>query len=132
MTAEQYFEGIGRRKTATARVRLYPGGSGKVLVNDRPLEDYFPRPVDQYHLLEPLKVTETEGRFDITVKVKGGGMSGQAGAIRLGIARALLRASEDHREPLKASGFLTRDARKKERKKYGRKGARARFQFSKR
>jgi len=132
MTAEQYFEGIGRRKTATARVRLYPGGSGKILVNDRPLEDYFPRPVDQYHLLEPLKATETEGRFDITVKVKGGGMSGQAGAIRLGIARALLKMDPNLRPVLRKGGFLTRDARVKERKKPGLKRARKAPQYTKR
>ena len=132
MTDEQYFEGIGRRKTATARVRLYPGGSGKILVNDRPLEDYFPRPVDRHHLLEPLKATETEGRFDITVKVKGGGISGQAGAVRLGIARALLKVDPNLRPVLRKGGFLTRDARVKERKKPGLKRARKAPQYTKR
>ncbi len=121
----------GRRKRAVARVWLLEG-SGNIQINRRDAREYMRRNTNMYIVEQPLKAAGAEESYDVWCTVKGGGLSGQAGAIRLGIARALLRASEDHREPLKASGFLTRDARKKERKKYGRKGARARFQFSKR
>ncbi len=121
----------GRRKRAVARVWLLEG-SGNIQVNRRDAREYMRRKTNMYILEQPLKATDSGDSYDVWCTVKGGGLSGQAGAIRLGIARALLRASEDRREPLKAFGLLTRDARKKERKKYGRKGARARFQFSKR
>ena len=121
----------GRRKTSTARVFLQPG-SGKITVNGREFEDFFPSDVLKMVVEQPLRVVEQEGAFDIKVTVRGGGSSGQAGAIRHGIARALVAHDADRRPPLKAAGLLTRDPREKERKKYGQKGARARFQFSKR
>jgi small subunit ribosomal protein S9 len=130
--ATQYYEGVGRRKAATARVRLYPGGEGNIVVNDRPLDDYFSRPMDIIHLKKPLEVTETEGRYDISVLVNGGGIKGQAGAVQLGIARALLEADPDLRPPLRHGGYLTRDARVKERKKPGLKKARKAPQYTKR
>lgn len=130
--AMQYYEGVGRRKEATARVRIYPGGEGNIVVNDRPLEDYFSRPMDIIHLKAPLEVTETEGRYDISVFVNGGGIKGQAGAVQLGIARALLKADPDLRPPLRQGGYLTRDARVKERKKPGLKKARKAPQYTKR
>lgn len=124
--------GTGRRKTAVARVRLIPG-TGKIVVNGRPYEDYVG---GRYSLrpmaTQPLKIVEVEGRFDVYCNVHGGGITGQVGAIRHGISRALLLADPEYRLPLKAEGLLTRDARVKERKKYGRKKARKRFQFSKR
>ena len=123
--------GTGRRKTATARVFLRPG-SGDINVNHRPLDIYFANDVLKMIVKQPLLFTETAESFDITVTVKGGGASGQAGAIRHGITRALLGYNEELRSKLKSAGFLTRDPRKKERKKYGLKGARARYQFSKR
>ncbi len=126
-----YYEGVGRRKTATARVRLYPG-EGNVVVNDRPMVEYFSREGDALHLLEPLKITGTEGTFNVSVKVQGGGVSGQAGAVRHGIARALLAADPNLRPVLRRGGFLTRDARMKERKKPGRKRARKMPQYTKR
>ena len=126
-----YYEGVGRRKTASARVRLYPG-EGDVVVNDKPIEEYFPRESDVLHLLEPLKVTETVGTFNVSVKVNGGGMSGQAGAVRHGIARALLASDPNLRPVLRKGGFLTRDARMKERKKPGLKRARKAPQYTKR
>jgi small subunit ribosomal protein S9 len=125
------FYGTGRRKTSTARVYLRPG-NGRVRINDREIEDYFRRETDRMILQQPLVLTETIGRFDIIVSVRGGGTTGQAGAVRHGIARALLRVDPALRPSLKSGGFLTRDARAKERKKYGQRGARARFQFSKR
>jgi small subunit ribosomal protein S9 len=128
----EYYEGVGRRKMATARVRLFPGGDGTVVVNERPLDEYFARDAAIVHLVEPLKVTATENRFNVSVNVKGGGISGQAGAIRLGIARALLKADPDLRPILRKGGFLTRDARTKERKKPGLKGARKAPQYTKR
>ena len=128
----EYYEGVGRRKMATARVRLYPGGDGSFVVNERPLDEYFGRDVSLVLLKEPLTVTETEGRFDVSVKVKGGGITGQAGAIRLGIARALLKVDPDLRPVLRKGGFLSRDAREKERKKPGLKGARKAPQYTKR
>ena len=123
--------GTGRRKTATARVFLRPG-SGEIVVNRRPLDSYFANEVLKMIVKQPLLYTETAENFDITVTVKGGGASGQAGAIRHGITRALVDYNEELRPKLKSAGFLTRDPRKKERKKYGLKGARARYQFSKR
>jgi len=128
---ELSYYGTGRRKTSTARVFLRPG-TGQVQVNDRSLDSFFPSEVLKMIVKQPLLLTETAEKFDITVSVDGGGCSGQAGAIRHGIARALLVYNGELRERLKAAGLLTRDPRKKERKKYGQKGARARFQFSKR
>ncbi len=123
--------GTGRRKRATARVYLRPG-KGRFVVNSQPLDEFFCRETDKMILKQPLMLTETDGSFDIFVNVRGGGTTGQAGAIKHGISRALLRYNPELRASLKAAGFLTRDARIKERKKYGQKGARARFQFSKR
>jgi small subunit ribosomal protein S9 len=128
----QYFEGVGRRKSATARVRIYPGGSGEFVVNDKPLADYFPRVGDIRDLQKPLDATESEGRFDITVRVKGGGVSGQVGAVRLGLARALLAYDPEMRPVLRKRGLLTRDARVKERKKPGLKRARKAPTYTKR
>lgn len=126
----QYY-GTGRRKTASARVFLRPG-VGRILVNKREIETYFPRETLRMDLLQPLNLTGTNTQFDAYITVRGGGPSGQAGAVRLGIARALLDVNPDYRAALKSAGLLTRDARKVERKKYGRAGARRRFQFSKR
>lgn len=126
-----YYEGVGRRKTATARVRLYPG-EGDFVVNDRPMEAYFSRERDVVHLLEPLEVTDARNTFNVSVKVQGGGVSGQAGAVRHGLARALLEADPDLRPVLRKGGFLTRDARMKERKKPGLKRARKAPQYTKR
>jgi len=125
------FYGTGRRKRATARVYLRPG-TGRFIVNKRDLDEFFCRETDKMILKQPLVMTGTTDTFDIYVNVRGGGTTGQAGAIKHGISRALLRFNPDLRPQLKAGGFLTRDARIKERKKYGQKGARARFQFSKR
>jgi len=127
--AEHY--GTGRRKTSTARVFLRPG-SGTITVNHRSLDDYFPNEVLKMIIKQPLALTETVNHFDIHVNVDGGGPSGQAGAIRHGIARALLNFNAELRPRLKKAGLLTRDPRMRERKKYGQRGARARFQFSKR
>ena len=121
----------GKRKTAIARVRLQLGG-GHITVNGRTLEDYFPREASRMIIHQPLEVVNGVGRYDVKAHVGGGGLSGQADALRHGIARALEKFDETLRAPLKKKGFLTRDARKKERKKYGQRGARARFQFSKR
>jgi small subunit ribosomal protein S9 len=126
----QYY-GTGRRKTAAARVYLRPG-AGHVKVNGRTLDEYFPNEVLKMVIKQPLMLTETVESFDIVVSVAGGGSAGQAGAIRHGISRALLTFNTELRDRLKSAGLLTRDPRKKERKKYGQKGARARFQFSKR
>ncbi|MFM7103297.1 MAG: 30S ribosomal protein S9 [Verrucomicrobiota bacterium] len=125
------FLGTGRRKTSTARVRLTEG-TGKITVNGRTFETYFPIEQQRMMVSNPLIVTGTNARFDVLVKVEGGGPIGQAGAVRHGIARALLQADPNYRPLLKAEGFLTRDPRMKERKKYGQPGARKRFQFSKR
>jgi small subunit ribosomal protein S9 len=127
---EQY-RGRGRRKTSVARVLLRPG-QGRWTVNGRPLEDYFPRPVLRQAIAQPFAVTETQGRFDVKVIVRGGGLHGQADAVRLGIARALLQVDEENRPRLRQSALLTRDPREVERKKPGRPKARKRFQFSKR
>ncbi len=126
-----FFYGTGRRKTSVARTRLYKG-SGQIIVNGRPLEDYFPRPTLRMIVRQPLKLVKLEDKFDIKVNVDGGGMTGQAEAVRHGISRALLDYDPELRPILKKAGFLTRDPRAKERKKYGQKGARARFQYSKR
>ena len=130
MSQVQYY-GTGRRKTAAARVFLRPG-SGELQINGRTLDSYFPNEVLKMVIKQPLQLTETVEKFDIQVTVAGGGSAGQAGAIRHGISRALLEFNGELRDRLKSAGFLTRDPRKKERKKYGQKGARARFQFSKR
>lgn len=125
------FRALGRRKSATARVRLRPG-SGQIIINRREVSEYFGRPTSVMVLKQPLEATDTVGQFDIFVNVAGGGLSGQAGAVRHGISRALLAYDPSLRPTLKVAGFLTRDPRAKERKKYGQKAARARFQFSKR
>jgi len=129
--AIRYYQGTGRRKSATARVRLYPG-SGTIIVNDKPVEEYFSRQRDILHLVEPLAATDTRNKFDVTVKVRGGGIFGQAGAVRHGIARALLEADPNLRPVLRREGFLTRDPRAKERKKPGLKRARKAPQYTKR
>ena len=129
--AEIQYYGTGRRKSAVARVYLRPG-SGKITVNRRDFDDYFPNQVLKMVIRQPLLLTETADRFDILVNVDGGGPTGQAGAIRHGISRALLEYNAELRPRLKAAGFLTRDARAVERKKYGQPKARKRFQFSKR
>ena len=121
----------GRRKSAVARVRLKPG-TGQMLINGRPMTEYFPREALHMRIQNAFEVSATEGRWDVVATIRGGGVSGQADALRHGIARALERSDESLRGSLKRHGLLTRDARKKERKKYGQKGARARYQFSKR
>jgi small subunit ribosomal protein S9 len=126
----QYY-GTGRRKTSTARVYLRPG-SGEITVNRRAFASYFPTEALRTQIKQPLTVTETADKFDVLATIAGGGVAGQAGALRLGIARALVEFNLELRQRLKKAGFLTRDARIKERKKYGQKGARKRFQFSKR
>jgi small subunit ribosomal protein S9 len=129
--AEIQYYGTGRRKTSVARVYLRPG-SGKITVNHREFDDYFPNQVLKMVIRQPLLLTETADKFDILINVRGGGSTGQAGAIRHGLSRALLEYNAELRPRLKAAGFLTRDARKVERKKYGQPKARKRFQFSKR
>ena len=126
-----YFYGTGRRKSSVARVRVY-NGEGKITINDRTIDDYFGLETLKLIVRQPLVLTDTVGRFDIAVRVVGGGVSGQAGAIRHGISRALLQFDETMRGQLKKAGFLTRDPRMKERKKYGLKAARRAPQFSKR
>ena len=130
-SAKPYFYGTGRRKSSVARVRLYPG-SGKITINNRDVDDYFGLETLKLIINQPFGVTNTVGKFDIVANVNGGGISGQAGAIRHGVARALLLADETYRPLLKKAGFLTRDPRMKERKKYGLKAARRASQFSKR
>lgn len=130
-TVELKWNAVGRRKTSVARVYLTPG-TGKWHINGRTLGDYFPRLSLVQHIQQSFTATDTLGAFDVKARVRGGGQSGQAGALRLAIARALLRADETHRLKLRAAGLLTRDARKVERKKPGQPGARKRFQFSKR
>ena len=130
-SAKPYFYGTGRRKKSVARVRLYPG-TGVVTINGRDVNDYFGLETLKYIVNQPFGVTETVGKFDIVANVTGGGFSGQAGAIRHGVARALLSADENFKPLLKKAGFLTRDPRMKERKKYGLKAARRAPQFSKR
>lgn len=126
----QYY-GTGRRKTSTARVYLRPG-SGEIKINRRAFDEYFPNEALRMIIRQPLRLTDTGAKFDILVNVAGGGTAGQAGAVRHGITRALMEFNSDLRSTLKKAGLVTRDPRKKERKKYGQKGARARFQFSKR
>ena len=129
--AESYIWGTGRRKSATARVRICRG-EGKIVINNRPFEDYFPIPLTRKIIVQPLTNTETLGKFDVYANIKGGGSTGQAGALRHGIARALVKFNNELRASLKKAGYLTRDQREKERKKYGLKKARRRPQFSKR
>ncbi|MGF1472650.1 MAG: 30S ribosomal protein S9 [Rubrobacteraceae bacterium] len=129
--AEALYKGTGRRKTSVARVRLLPG-DGKITVNGRDYAEYFPRPAYQTAIRSPLELLETAGRYDVVAKVHGGGPTGQADALRHGIARALSEESQEARSELKDAGLLTRDARAVERKKYGLKKARKRPQFSKR
>ncbi|MDB4642454.1 30S ribosomal protein S9 [Verrucomicrobia bacterium] len=131
MSENTDFLGTGRRKTSVARVRL-SAGTGKVSVNGRTLEEYFPLETQRSDVLLPLNITDTSSKLDVRINVCGGGMSGQAGAARHGISRALLNVDADLRPVLKSAGFLTRDPRMKERKKYGQPGARRRFQYSKR
>jgi small subunit ribosomal protein S9 len=123
--------GTGRRKTATARVYLHPG-SGKITVNDRPLDEFFGRETGRMIVRQPLELTQLSAKFDIDVHVKGGGITGQAGAIRMGLTRALIEHDETLRKPLRVAGFVTRDAREVERKKVGRRKARRGTQYSKR
>ena len=130
-TAPTTFLAVGRRKSSTARVQLRPG-NGRITVNGRELEDYFPRASLRTDIARPLVLTDSQGQLDVFINVAGGGSTGQAGACRLGIARALTEWNLGLRPVLKRDGLLTRDARKVERKKYGRAGARASFQFSKR
>lgn len=130
MSEERYYA-TGRRKTSVARVWLKPG-EGNVTINKRSIDDYLKRETAKMIIRQPLELTETLGKFDIYVNVRGGGISGQAGAIKHGISKALLEVNPDFRPLLKKSGFLTRDSRVKERKKYGQPGARKRFQYSKR
>ncbi len=127
----QVVSATGKRKTAVARVRIRPG-TGQIVVNGRPMAEYFPREVLHMRINTPFEVTGSEGRWDVTARIDGGGVAGQADALRHGIARALQKSDEMLRTNLKRHGLLTRDARKKERKKYGQRGARARYQFSKR
>lgn len=131
MSTDIQYYGTGRRKNATARVYLRPG-SGEIVVNKRSFENYFPNETLRMIIRQPLQLTETGNKFDIYVNVDGGGISGQAGAVRHGITRALMEFNSDLRTRLKKAGFVTRDPRQKERKKYGQRGARRRFQFSKR
>lgn len=130
-TKMENFYGTGRRKSAIARVWLR-NGSGNVVVNGRPMEEYFARPTARMVAMQPLTLTENEQKFDVVVNVRGGGTAGQADAVKHGAARALLKFNSELRGALKKAGYLTRDARIKERKKYGQPGARKRFQFSKR
>ncbi len=129
--ADTFYLGTGRRKTAVARVRLKKG-EGRIVVNDRPIEDYFPVALMRKIIGQPFQVTETAGKFDVFANIRGGGSAGQAGALRHGIARALVKANEEFKSPLRKGGLLTRDPRMRERKKYGLKRARRRPQFSKR
>ncbi|MCL2151674.1 MAG: 30S ribosomal protein S9 [Oscillospiraceae bacterium] len=127
-----YLYGTGRRKSSVARVHLIPGGNGSIVINGRDIDDYFGLETLKYIVRQPLNTTGTTSKVDIDTTVKGGGVTGQAGAIRHGVARALLLLDETYRQPLKDAGFLTRDPRMKERKKYGLKAARRAPQFSKR
>jgi len=128
---EALFYATGKRKTAVARIWMRPG-NGQITINKRALDQYFPRESDRTLFLEPMKFFDTADKFDIYVNVRGGGVSGQAGAVRHGISKALVLAEPGLRDVIKKQGFLTRDSRMKERKKYGQPGARARFQYSKR
>ncbi|MFZ5425801.1 MAG: 30S ribosomal protein S9 [Thermodesulfobacteriota bacterium] len=126
-----FFYGTGRRKTSVARTRIKPG-TGQILINGRPVDEYFPRSTLQMIVRQPFNLTRTQGKFDVNATLDGGGISGQAEALRHGISRALLQADPELRPVLKKAGLLTRDSRAKERKKYGQRAARARFQYSKR
>lgn len=128
----QYFESTGRRKTATARVRVFPGGNGQITVNERKVEEYFPRPGDMDKVMGPVRAAQMEGRVNVTVHVMGGGQTGQADAVAHGLAQALVKYNAELRAALRASGFLSRDPREKERKKPGLKKARKRPTFTKR
>jgi len=132
--ATKQFHRIGKRKSSVARVYLRPrkGSSGQIFVNGRTFEDYFPRPTSRLLIMQPLELTSCVGEYDIFVNVKGGGLSGQAGAVKHGISRALLEVDPSHRPVLKKGGHLTRDSREVERKKYGLAGARRKYQYSKR
>lgn len=131
MEQENLYYATGRRKTAIARTWMKPG-SGEIVINNRPVEDYFPIEATRQELIQPFKLTNTLDSYDVKATVVGGGIAGQAGAVRHGITRALVSVNPDFRLALKKAGFIKRDPRVKERKKYGQKGARARFQFSKR
>ena len=131
-SVKQYYYGTGRRKTSVAQVRIYKDGKGEFTVNDREVNDYFPLKEMIETINSPFKITSTAKKFDISIKVSGGGVMSQAQAVRHGISRALLKFDANLRPALKAEGFLTRDPRERERKKYGQPGARKRFQFSKR
>ena len=131
MQQENVYYATGRRKTAVARTWLTPG-SGKITINNHPVEEYFPIETTRNEMSQPFKITNTLGSYDVNATVVGGGISGQSGAVRHGITRALVLVNPDFRLTLKRAGFIKRDPRVKERKKYGQKGARARFQFSKR
>ncbi len=132
LEGERYYYAVGRRKTASAQVRFYPVGQGQIVVNGRPLEEYFTRPRDLRVIKEPLEAAGLDGNYTITVVVRGGGISGQAGAVRHGIARALVKYDENLRPVMRRGGFLTRDPRVKERKKPGLVGARRAKQYTKR
>jgi small subunit ribosomal protein S9 len=132
MANDRYYEGVGRRKRATARVRIYPGGEGQILVNEKAVEEYFPRTGDVGQLMMPLELTGMVGKFDVTVQVKGGGVTGQSDATQMGLARALVKYDEELRSILRRTGMLTRDAREKERKKPGLKRARKAPTYTKR
>lgn len=132
MADRNYYEGVGRRKSSSARVRIYPEGSGEVLVNDKALKEYFPRQGDASRAMKALELVDLAGKMDVTVHVKGGGITGQTGAVRLGLARALLVYDETFRPDLRKAGLLTRDARAVERKKPGLKKARKAPTYTKR
>ncbi len=131
MSQQLYYYGLGRRKTSVAKVRLYPG-TGAIVINGRPVEEVFSRPIHRQQVEQPLRATENLGRFNVQAVVRGGGITGWAGAIAHGVARALVVAEERYRQPLRRDGLLTRDAREKERKKYGLKRARKAPQYTKR
>ncbi len=131
ITQPEQWTATGRRKASVARIYLRPG-TGTIKVNGRDFEEYFPRATSRMQILQPFDVTETMGKFDVLINVRGGGLSGQAGAVRHGLTRALMANDPETRDALKKAGFVTRDARRVERKKYGLAGARKRFQFSKR
>lgn len=130
--ADQFYEGVGRRKASTARARIFSGGSGTITVNNKPAADYFPRQGDLRAVVSPLQATSTDKSLNVTVTVKGGGVTGQTGAVRQAIARALLKMDENWRKTLRTGGLLTRDAREKERKKPGLKRARKAPTYTKR
>jgi small subunit ribosomal protein S9 len=131
MSATAQYMATGRRKNSTARVRIR-SGKGTITVNERPFKEYFPRESNRLIIMQPLELVQLDGKIDVLVKVQGGGLTGQAGAVRLGISRALTQHDPALRAPLKKAKFLVRDPRKRERKKYGRKRARRRFQYTKR